>query len=114
MAGSFASVSLYEIGTVKLGRAWRAGPGWVGSWDELASRQVALRRAPLPAGGDQPSGLALLSLPAQPTHGRGDAGRLRHHRHPRDGAAAGPQVRPGVRQPDPPEAALRGRQMASR
>ena len=33
---------------------------------------------------------------------------------PRDGAAVGPQVRPGVRQLDPLEAALRGRQMASR
>jgi len=39
-------------GTVNLGGAWRTGPGRVGNRNELASRQVALYRLPVPAGGD--------------------------------------------------------------
>src|SRR3954467_15139102 len=47
-------------------RAWRAGPGRVGSRNELASRQVSLFWPSLPSRGDQPGGLAVLSLSAQP------------------------------------------------
>src|SRR3954471_24944184 len=69
-------------GTVNLGGAWRADPGRVGNRNELALRQVTLCRLPFPTGGDQPRGMAVLPLPAQLAHGRGDAGRARHHREP--------------------------------
>src|SRR3954447_11289480 len=97
---------------VNLGGAWRADPGRVGNRNELALCQVTLCRLPFPAGGDQPRGLAVLPLPAQPAHGRGDAGRARHHREPRERAAVGAQVRPGLRQPDPAAAACGRRHMA--
>ncbi|CAA9518811.1 MAG: Mobile element protein, partial [uncultured Sphingomonas sp.] len=79
---------------------------------ELAGPQVALCGAPLPGRGHQPGGVALLPLPARPAHGRGDAGRARHRRQPRDRAAMGAQVRPGVRQPDLPPAGPWRRQVA--
>ncbi|CAA9261189.1 MAG: Mobile element protein, partial [uncultured Craurococcus sp.] len=81
---------------------------------ELAIRCVALCGLPLPGRGHQPRRLAVLPLPTQPAHGRRDAGSARHRRQPRDRAAVGAQVRPGLRQPDPAEAPLRGRQMAPR
>src|SRR5512132_1274125 len=49
----------------------------------------------------QPRDLALFPLPAEPAHGRGDAGRPRHRRQSRDGAAVGAEVWPGVRERDP-------------
>src|SRR5215210_5060528 len=69
------------------GGAWRAEPWPVGARNEPASRQVALCRPPLPGRGHQPRRLAVLPLPTQPAHGRGDAGRPRHRREPRDRAA---------------------------
>src|ERR671916_25835 len=54
---------------------------------------------------------AQLPLPPKPAHGRGDAGRPRHPRQPRGRAAVGPQVRPGLRQPDPPQAAAGRRRL---
>src|SRR5579884_1632396 len=80
--GNTPRLDLIEDGTVKLSEAWQAGSGPVSSRNELASRQVALCRLPLPGRGDQPSRLALLLLPAQPAHGRGDAGGARHPRQP--------------------------------
>src|SRR3954447_1427995 len=92
-------------GTVKLARwvARRRGSRLSGRDD--ASRPIALRRPPVPAGGHQPRGLALLPLPARPADGRGAAGRPRHHRQPRDRAPMGAEVRPGLRERDPPAAA---------
>ena len=92
--------------------AGRAGCGPLWRRNEPASRQVALCGPPLPGRGHQPRGLALLSLPARPAHGLGDAGGAGHRRQPRDRAAVGAQVRPGVRQTDPAEAAPRRRQVA--
>src|SRR3954471_13575052 len=100
-------------GTVNLGGAWRAEAGRVGNWNELALRPVTLCRLSLSRRGHQPRGVALLPLPAEPTHGRGDAGRARYPREPRDRAAMGAEVRPGLRQPDPAAAARGRRQMAS-
>src|SRR4051795_6676708 len=99
-------------GTVNLGGAWRADLGRVGNRNELASHQVPLCRLSFPAGGDQPRCLAVFPLPAQLAHGRGDAGRARHYREPRERAAVGAQVRPGLRQPDPAASAGGRRQMA--
>jgi hypothetical protein len=99
-------------GTVKLA-ACGGGRGRVAERDDSACLPQ-IRRPPVSGRGHQPRGLALLPLPAQPAHGRGDAGRARHHRQPRDGAAVGAQVRPGVRQPDPAASACDRRQMASR
>src|SRR4051812_1782942 len=83
-------------GTVNLGGAWRADPGRVGNRNEPALCQVTLCRLPFPAGGDQPRGMAVLPLPAEPAYGRRDAGRTRHHRQPRERAAVGAEVRPGL------------------
>src|SRR5215212_1870871 len=93
------------------GGAWRGGPGRVGGWHDTHS-QVTLRRLPLSGRGHQPRRVALLPLPPEPAHGRRDAGRPRHRGEPRDRAAVGAQVRPGLRQPDPAPAALSWRQMA--
>src|SRR5215208_3805655 len=56
----------FGLGTVNLGGAWRAGPGQVGGRNELTSHQVALCRVSVSTGGDQPGGLAVFPLPAQP------------------------------------------------
>src|SRR5215207_7682885 len=73
-------------GTLKLSRAWPAGPWAVDTRNELFDRQVALCRLPLPGRGNRPRLVALLSLSAQPAHGGRDAGRSRRH----------PQVEPGL------------------
>src|SRR3954451_13491025 len=73
-------------GTVYLGGALCPVLGRLANGNDLASHQVTLCRLPFPAGGDQPRGMAVLPLPAQPAHGRGDAGRARHHREPRERA----------------------------
>src|SRR3954463_13409674 len=85
--------------------AWRAGPGRVGGQNELTSHQVALCRVSVSTGGDQPRRLAVFPLPPQLAHGRGDAGGPWYRGQPRDGAAVGAQVRPGLCQPDPAAAA---------
>ena len=87
-----------------------SGAGRVGGRDDDAYLPQ-LRWPPLSGRGHQPRGLAVLPLPAQPAHGRGDAGRPRHHRQPQDHTAIGAQVRPELRQPSA-SAALRRRQMA--
>ncbi len=99
-----------RAGTVKLA-ACGSGRGRVAEWDDSACLPQ-LRRPPVSGRDHQPRGLALLPLPAQLAHGRGDAGRSRHHRQPRERAAMGAQVWPGLRQPDPPSAAAHGRQVA--
>src|SRR3954451_9131441 len=66
----------------------------------------------LPGEGHQPRRVALLPLSAEPAHGGRDAGGPRHRREPRDRPAVGAQVRPGLRQPDPPQAARPWRQVA--
>ena len=55
-----------------------------------------MRRLPSPATpatgfrrDHQLRGLAILSLPAQPAHGRGDAGRARHRRQPQEACGSG-------------------------
>src|SRR6516225_965147 len=58
--------------------------------------------------------VAVFSVPAWAAYGRGVAGRPRHHRQPRNGAAMGAQIWPAVRQPDPSSASAGWRQMASR
>src|SRR6476661_6527294 len=75
-----------------------SGAGRVGGRDDDAYLPQ-LRWPPLSGRGHQPRGLAVLPLPAQPAHGRGDAGRPRHHRQPQDYTAIGAQVRPDLRQP---------------
>src|SRR3954469_5549717 len=55
--------------------------------------------------------MAVFPIPAQLAHGRRDAGRARHHRQPRECAAMGAQVRPGICQPDPAASACVRRQM---
>src|SRR3954454_19792546 len=94
-------------GTVKLA-AGGGGRGRVAKRDDNTCL-AQLRRPPVSGRDHQPRGLAVFPLPAQPAHGRGDAGCTRHHREPRERAAMGPEVRPGVRPPDPAEAALRRR-----
>src|SRR3954470_14651838 len=55
--------------------------------------------------------MAVFPIPAQLAHGRRDAGRARHYRQPRECAAMGAQVRPGICQPDPAASACGWRQM---
>src|SRR3954454_1107400 len=50
--------------------AWRAGPGRVGTRNELFGRQVALCRLPLPGRGHQPRRVVVFPLPTQPPYGR--------------------------------------------
>src|SRR5215210_7834738 len=95
------------------GGAWRGGLGRVGGRHDIR-HQVTLRRLPLSGRGHQPRRLALLPLSTDPAHGGRDAGGPRHRREPRDRAAVGAQVRPGLRQPDPPQAARPWRQVAPR
>ena len=95
-------------------RSWRANLGPVDGRNEPASCQIPLCRPSLPGRGDQPGGVAVLSLPARPAHGRGNAGGTRHCGQPRDHPAVGAQVRPGVRQPDPAKAPPRRGQVAPR
>ena len=52
--------------------------------------------------------MAVFSVPVEPAHGRGDAGRPRHLGDARDDPAMGPQIRPGIRHPDPSRAPRRG------
>src|SRR3954468_8643145 len=73
-----------------------SGAGRVGGRDDDAYLPQ-LRWPPLSGRGHQPRGLAVLPLPAQPAHGRGDAGRPRHHRQPQDHTAIGAQVQPELR-----------------
>src|SRR3954453_21767659 len=75
-----------------------SGAGRVGGRDDDAYLPQ-LRWPPLSGRGHQPRGLAVLPLPAQPAHGRGDAGRPQHHRQPQDHTAIGAQVRPELHQP---------------
>src|ERR1700722_12832468 len=56
--------------------------------------------------------MAVFSVPVKPAHGRGDAGRPRYLGDARDDPAMGPQIRPGIRQPDPSASASPWRQMA--
>src|SRR3954465_4068268 len=63
------------------GGAWRGRLGRVGGGHDI-HRQVPLRRLSLSGRGHQPRRLALLPLPAEPAHGRRDAGRPRHRREP--------------------------------
>src|ERR1700724_2319016 len=58
--------------------------------------------------------MAVFSVPVEPAHGRGDAGRPRYLGDARDDPAMGPQIRPGIRQPDPSASASPWRQMAPR
>jgi polar amino acid transport system substrate-binding protein len=72
-----------DRGTVKLAGCG-AGPGRIGGYNDDA-HPFPLHRPPLSAGSHRPRRLALLPVPARPAHGRGDAGRPRHRRQPRDG-----------------------------
>ena len=74
-------------GIVKLA-ACRDGRGRVAERDDNACLSQ-LCRPPVSGRGHQPRRLAVLPLPAQPAHGRGDAGRARHHRQPRDACGNG-------------------------
>src|SRR3954468_3685766 len=111
VAGLAEAVALAPSSWREVGCA-RAGGRLPAAHD--AAEHALLRRSPVPAGGHQPRRVALLPLPARPAHGRGAAGRPRHQRQPRDGAAVGAQVRPGLRERDPPPAAPSRRQVAPR
>src|SRR5215469_13270553 len=64
-----------------------------------ARARYAGYRLPVPRRDHQPRRLAVFSVPAWATYGRGVAGRPRHHRQSRNGAAMGAQIWPAVRQP---------------
>ena len=66
----------------------------------------------LSSGSDQLRRVALLSISAEPSHGRGDARGARNLRDLRDRAPVGEEVRQGVRRSDPPARARSRRQMA--
>src|SRR6266478_8515253 len=52
--------------------------------------------------------MAVFSVPVEPAHGRGDAGRPRHLGDARDDPAMGPEIRPGIRRPHRRRAPRRG------
>src|SRR4051812_4774612 len=108
-----ATEALAQTAPSTWGGAWRGRSRRVGGRHDIR-HQVTLCRLPLSRRGHQPRRLALLPLSAEPAHGRRDAGGPRHRREPRDRAPVGPQVRPGLRQPDPAPAALSWRQVAPR
>src|SRR5438105_6379444 len=90
-----------------LSTCWRAPSVGENQWDEK-SRQVSrprhgcgqadlVWRTQVPARGDQLRGVAVLSLSAEPAHGRGDVGCPRHRGDVRDGAALVSEIRAGHR-----------------
>src|SRR5215469_10279465 len=84
-------------GTVNLALAACANASrWVVGWDD-ERRSRPLCRLPVPRRDYQPRRLAVFSVPAWAAYGRGVAGRPRHHRQPRNGAAVGAQIWPAVR-----------------
>src|SRR6202030_2236766 len=109
------AASRSPLGTVKLAesRLGKSRVGRVKGRDEDASRPD-LRRPSLPRWDHQLRGMAVFSVPVEPAHGRGDAGRPRYLGDARDDPAMGPQIRPGIRQPHPSASASPWRQMAPR
>jgi multidrug efflux pump subunit AcrB len=85
------SNTLQLVGTVKLAesRLGRSRVGRVNGRDDDGSRPD-LCRLSLPRGDHQLRGMAVFSVPVEPAHGRGDAGRPRHLCDARDDPAMGP------------------------
>src|SRR5271169_508049 len=79
-------------GTVKLAESklGRSRVGRVNGWDDDDGSRPDLRWLSLPRGDHQLRGVAVFSVPVEPAHGRGDAGRPRHLGDARDDPAVGP------------------------
>jgi putative transposase len=64
---------------------------------------MTMLRDPIYAGHRYPAEIiscGVFSVPVEPAHGRGDAGRPRHLCNPRDDPAMGSQIRSGIRRGD--------------
>src|SRR5271156_5240840 len=81
-----------QCGTVKLAESklGRSRVGRVNGWDDDDGSRPDLRWLSLPRGDHQLRGVAVFSVPVEPAHGRGDAGRPRHLGDARDDPAVGP------------------------
>src|ERR1700688_495216 len=93
--------------------AWRNLRGRISALDDDVPRPFVYRLS-LPGRSHKLRGLALLSVPVELVHGRGDAGGPRRLGHLRDDPAMGPEIRSRIRQPDPSASPGPRRQMAPR
>src|SRR5271155_4381980 len=85
-------INIAGKGTVKLAESklGRSRVGRVNGWDDDDGSRPDLRWLSLPRGDHQLRGVAVFSVPVEPAHGRGDAGRPRHLGDARDDPAVGP------------------------
>src|SRR5436305_12995088 len=90
MAG--VSSSMPWAGTVQLAESelGRSRVARVNGRDDDDGSRPDLCRLSLPRGDHQLRGMAVFSVPVEPAHGRGDAGRPRHFGDARDDPAVGP------------------------
>src|SRR5438094_5684840 len=85
-------IDTYLNGTVKLAESklGRSRVARVNGRDDDDGSRPDLCRLSLPRGDHQLRGMAVFSVPVEPAHGRGDAGRARHFGDARDDPAVGP------------------------